>query len=56
MNIKYILIMLYLIAVIVCFIVLAVVFQHWWIVLFSILFLNVRIQEGNQKERKDDEK
>lgn len=56
MNIKYILMMLYLIAVIVCFTVLAVVFQHWWIVLFSILFFNFRIQEDHQKARKDDEK
>lgn len=29
------------IVIMICFTILAVVFQHWWIVLFSIFFVNV---------------
>lgn len=40
----------------ICFTILAVVFNHWWIVFFSIIFmlvgkdLNIRIEEKNMDE------
>lgn len=36
----------------VCFTILAIVFNHWWIVFFSIIFmcLNVNIKEKNIDE------
>ena len=35
------------ICVMMCFTVLAVIFNHWWIVLFSMLFLNQTINYKN---------
>ena len=33
-----------------CFTILAIIFNHWWIVLFSILFIvNVREKESTQE-------
>lgn len=40
---------------VVVFAVLAVLFRHWWISLFSILFLTTNKKEKNKEEGKDHE-
>ena len=42
------------VAIIVCFTILAVVFNHWWIVLFGALFL-YSYKNDNQKTDKNKE-
>lgn len=37
------------VAAIICFSVLAIVFQHWWIVLFSAFFLNSPIRKEDER-------
>lgn len=40
---------------VVVFAVLAVLFRHWWISLFSILFLTTTRKDKNKEEEKDHE-
>lgn len=42
------------IVIMICFTFLAWCFNHWWIVLFSLLVLNTRIPTGNDKNEGED--
>ena len=52
-TIKFLALVLYLIAVMICFTILAIVFNNWWLILLSILFLTVKVNI-KEKETKDD--
>ena len=53
-NMAYIAYIIRNIATIICFTYLAVHFNHWWIILFSALFM-VDIRQRGGKENKDEE-
>lgn len=52
-TIKFLALVLYLIAVIICFTILAIVFNNWWLILLSILFLHIDVNVKDKEANND---
>ena len=48
--IERLLVFIYLITVLVCFTILAITFNNYWLVLLALLFLRIRININDKKE------